>query len=258
MRRPYRPRTTATRMHSGLRTRPDGLRDSIPVLLRRRPDPLGDRELGRVGKRWHQLNEPFTMNDHVGPDSGSCALVVPGGQPIVCSAPHAVHHGRHGSVKLNDANTGGLALALAEHLGGTAIALRRGGLEFGDPNHDHEHPLKDAAAPHVGPGVVFLDLHGMADREHDVIIGIGATPTARSFRLAEQFANAAVRNGIAATVADDDTGFNANGPATMTMWALGRGADALQLEIARNLRSVRADPARRTALLRALVQVFGD
>ena len=227
-------------------------------MFRRRPDPLGDRELGRVGKRWHQLNEPFTMNDHVGPDSGPCTLVLPGELPIVCSAPHAVHHGRHGSVKLNDANTGGLALALAEHLGGTAIALRRGGVEFGDPNHDHEHPLKDAAAPHVGPGVVFLDLHGMADREHDVIIGIGATPTARSFRLAEQFANAAVRNGIAATVADDDTGFNANGPATMTMWALGRGADALQIEIARNLRSVRADPARRTALLRTFVQVVGD
>ena len=90
------------------------------------------------------------------------------------------------------------------------------------------------------------------------IIGIGATPTARSFGLAERFANAAVRNGIAATVADDDTGFNANGPATMTMWALGRGADALQIEIARNLRSGRADPARRTALLRTFVQVVGD
>jgi hypothetical protein len=198
------------------------------------------------------------MNDHVGPGSGPCTMVEPGEAPIVCSAPHAVHHSRHGLVKLNDANTGGLALALAEHLGGTAIALRRGGLDFGDPNHDREHPLKDAAAPHVGPGVVFLDLHGMADREFDVIIGIGATPTARSFGLAERFANAAVRNGIAATVADDDTGFNANGPATMTMWALGRGADALQIEIARNLRSVRADPERRIALLRTFVQVFGD
>jgi hypothetical protein len=239
--------------------RPIGwLRDSDTVLLRRRSDPLGDGALARVGKRWHQLNLPFTLNDHLGPDSGPCTLVVPGERPIVCSAPHAVHHSRHGVVKLNDANTGGLALALAEHLGGSAIALRRGGLEFGDPNHDREHPLKDVAAPLVGPGVVFLDLHGMADRDHDVIIGIGATPTARSFHLAERFANAAVRNGISAAVADDDTGFNANGPATMTMWALGRGADALQIEIARNLRSVRADPERRIAVLRAIVQVFGD
>ncbi len=228
------------------------------VPLRRRSDPLGDRAITRVGKRWHQLDEPFTMNDHTGPDSGSCALVVRGERPIVCSAPHAVHHGRHGTMKLNDANTGGLALALAEHLGGTAIALRRGGLEFGDPNHDREHPLKDAAASLVGPGVVFVDLHGMADRAHDLIIGIGAMPTARSFHLAEQLANVAVRHGLTATVADDDTGFNANGPTTMTMWALGRGADALQIEIARNLRTVRAEPERRAALLRALIHVFGD
>lgn len=234
------------------------LRDSDTVLIRRRSDALGDRALARVGKRWHLLNEPFTMNDHLGPDSGPCTLVMRGERPIVCSAPHAVHHSRHGIVKLNDANTGGLALALAEHLGGSAIALRRGGLEFGDPNHDRVHPLKDLAAPLIGPGVVFLDLHGMTDRNRDVIIGIGATPTARSFHLAERFANAAVRNGIAAAVADDDTGFNANGPATMTMWALGRGADALQIEIARNLRSLRADPERRVALLRTFVQVFGD
>lgn len=228
------------------------------MLMRRRTDPLGDRELTRLGKRWHQLNEPFARNDNLGPDSGSCALVVEGPLPLVCSAPHAVHHGRHGSVKLNDANTGGLALALAHHLGGSAIALRRGGEEFGDPNHDREHPLKDAAAHLVGPGVVFLDLHGMADREHDVIVGIGAAPTARSFRLAERFANIATRNGIVATVADEETGFNANGPATMTMWALDRGADAMQFEIAHNLRTVRAAPERRTALLRSFVQVFGD
>lgn len=219
---------------------------------------MSDRALDRAGKRWHQLNQPFTLNDFVGPDSGPCWTVVGGSKPIVCSAPHAVHHARYGSLKLNDANTGGLALALAEHLGGSAIALRRGGLEFGDPNHDHDHPLKDAAAHLVGPGVTFLDIHGMADREHDVIVGIGATPTKRSFRLAELFVNAATRHGIAAVVADDDTGFNAYGPATMTMWALGRGADALQFEIAHNLRTVRAEPERRTALLRAFTDVFAE
>ena len=227
-------------------------------MLRRRSEPASDRELTRVGKRWYQLNESFTLNEHYGPDSGSCVLVVRGERKIVWSAPHAVHHSRHGLVKLNDANTGGLALALAEHLGGSAVALRRGGLEFGDPNHDESHPLKDAATPLIGPGVVFVDLHGMADREHDLIVGIGAAPTPRSFRLAERFANAAIRNGLAATVADDDTGFNANGPTTMTMWALGRGADALQIEIARNLRSTRADPHRRIALLRSFVHVFGE
>lgn len=223
---------------------------------RRRHDPASDRALARAGKRWHQLNEPFTYNDYTGPDAGPCWTVVERDRPLVCSAPHAVHHARHGTVKLNDANTGGLALALAEHLGGSAVALRRGGLEFGDPNHDAEHPLKDAAAHLVGPGVTLLDLHGMADRDQDVLVGLGATPTKRSFRLAELFVNAADRYGIAAAVADDDTGFNAYGPATMTMWALGLGADALQFEIARNLRSVHADPQRRTALLRAFTEVF--
>jgi hypothetical protein len=42
----------------------------------------------------------------------------------------------------------------------------------------------------------------------------------------------------------------------MTSWALRRGADALQLEIARNLRSVRASVERRAALLHAVVSVF--
>ena len=227
------------------------------MLRRRRPHPTSDHALGRVAKRWHQLNIPFTVNDHVGPGSGPCWLVVERDLPVVWSAPHAVHHGRNGTLKLNDANTGGLALALAEHLGASAVALRRGGLEFGDPNHDVEHPLKDAAAGLVGPGVTFLDLHGMADREHDVIVGLGAAPTKRSFRLAELFVNAAARQGIAATVADDETGFNASGPATMTTWALHRGADALQLEIAHNLRTVRAEPARKVALLRSLAEVFG-
>ena len=227
------------------------------LFRRRRADPLGERTLGRVVADWHRLNDPFTQNDFCGPSSGPVTLVEPGDAPLVCSAPHAVHHARHGAVKLNDANTGGLALALARHLGGSAVALRRGGAGFGDPNHDAEHPLKDAAAPLVGPGVTFLDLHGMADREHDVIIGLGATPTPRSFRRAELFANVAVRLGIAATVADDETGFNAHGPNTMTMWALARGADALQFEIAHNLRTVRGDPERKAALIRAFVVVFG-
>lgn len=214
--------------------------------------------LGRVVAQWHRLNDPFTHNDFLGPTSGECTLVVRGARPLVCSAPHAVHHARHGTIKLNDAYTGGLALALADHLDGSAVALRRGGLEFGDPNHDREHPLKDAAAPLVGPGVTFLDLHGMADREWDVIVGVGATPTRRSFRLAELFANVATRHGIAATVADDDTGFNASGETTMTMWALERGADALQFEIAHDLRTIRADHERKVALLRSFTEVFGD
>ncbi len=226
------------------------------MLFRRRANPLSDRALVRLATDWHRLNEPFTHNNFVGASDGPCWLVVPGSRPIVCSASHAVHHARHGAVKLNDAHTGGLALALAAHRGGSAVALRRGGLEFGDPNHDAAHPLKDAAAPLVGPGVALLDLHGMADRDHDVIVGIGATPTKRSFRLAELFVNTAVRHGIDATVADEGTGFNANGPTTMTMWALGRGADALQFEIAHNLRTVRAARDRKVALLRAFTETF--
>lgn len=228
------------------------------MLLRRRRDDLGsDRELARIARRWHELNQPFTHNDFHGPTDGPCTLVVPGTAPIVCSAPHAVHHARHGAIKLNDANTGGLALALAAHLGGSAVVLRRGGLEFGDPNHDAEHPLKDAAAPLVGRGVTLVDLHGMADREHDVIVGLGASPTKRSFRLAELFANTASRLGIASTVADHETGFNAAGPTTLTTWAQARGADAVQFEIAHNLRTAHAEPERKIALLRAFTVVFG-
>ncbi len=172
------------------------------------------------------------------------------------SAPHAVHHSRNGAIKSNDANTGGLALALADHLDASAIALRRGGHDFGDPNHDLDHPLKVAAESLVRPGVAFADLHGMADRELDVIIGLGAVPTSRSQELAERFVTRARRNGIAAAVADEETGFNGRGPATMTTWAQSRGADALQFEIARNLRSVKAEPERRAALLHTFVEVY--
>lgn len=223
---------------------------------RRDRAPISDRELATVGARWHALNQPFTLNDYMGPAAGSCTLVVEGRHQVVFSAPHAVHHSRNGLHKSNDANTGGLALALAHHLESSAIALRRGGRQFGDPNADLEHPLKDAAAPLVGPGTMFVDLHGMADREHDVIVGLGAVPTPRAFRAAEQFVGAARAQGVSATIADDETGFNARGEATMTTWALRRGADALQLEIARNLRSRRAPAERRGALLRALIVSF--
>lgn len=214
------------------------------------------RDLRRLDARWHALNDPFTLNDHTGPDRGSSVLIEIGRRPLVFSAPHAVHHFRDGQLKTNDANTGGLAIALARQLGGSAIALRRGGHEFGDPNADLDHPLKREAVALVGPGVTLVDVHGMADREHDVIIGLGAAPTVGSGQLAERFVVVAAQHGIVATIADADTGFNAKGATTMTTWASARGASALQLEIARRLRSVKAPPDRRTALLRTFLDVF--
>ncbi|MGB8861459.1 MAG: hypothetical protein WCC60_19540 [Ilumatobacteraceae bacterium] len=217
---------------------------------------IGERDLRRLDARWHALNQPFTLNDHMGPTRGSSVFIEKGARPLVFSAPHAVHHYRHGTLKTNDANTGGLAIALAHHLGGSAVALRRGGPEFGDPNAEADHPLKQEAAPLVSAGVIVADLHGMADREHDVIIGLGAAPTARSRELAERFVFTGERHGVAAIVADEQTGFNARGPATMTSWALTRGAIALQFEIARRLRSVKAPADRRAALLRTFIDVF--
>ena len=202
------------------------------------------------------MNHPFTLNDHVGPTRGPSVLVQKGARPLVFAAPHAVHHSRFGVLKTNDANTGGLAIALAQHLDASAIALRRGGHEHGDPNVDLDHPLKRKAAPLVVPGVIFADLHGMADRDHEVIIGLGSSPTPQATELAERFVAIGQANGIAATIADDETGFNARGPATMTSWAAARGASAMQFEIARRLRSVKSPPERRAALLHTFVTVF--
>lgn len=183
-------------------------------------------------------------------------MVQKGRRALVFAAPHAVHHCRHGVLKTNDANTGGLALALAQHLDASASALRRGGHEHGDPNVDLDHPLKREAAPLVIPGVIFADLHGMADRDHEVIIGLGNSPTPRALELAERFVEVGQGNGVVATIADDETGFNARGAATMTSWASARGASAMQFEIARRLRSVKSPAERRAALLHTFVTVF--
>jgi hypothetical protein len=229
------------------------------LFKRRQPAPSrgGTVNLRSLDAKWHQLNQPFTMNDNLGPAKGSSVMIEPGTRPIVFSAPHAVHHFRRGGLKTNDANTGGLAIALAKHLDATVIALRRGGPDFGDPNADLDHPLKSAAADLVGPDVVFADLHGMADREFDVIIGLGASPTPETRRLAERFVTVGATHKVTATIADAETGFNAKGPATMTTWAATRGATSMQFEIARRLRSVKSPAERRIGLLRTFVEVLG-
>lgn len=229
------------------------------MLFSRRSTPAGatERDLKRVDARWFAHNDQFAVNDNHGPDRGSCVLVRRGGRPLVFCAPHAVHHYRAGALKTNDVRTGGLALALAEHLGGSAVALRRGGTpEFGDPNADLEHPLKTEAAPLVLPGVTLVDVHGMADRAEDVLIGLGPAPTERSHRVAESFVAAGRLHGITAAVADGDSGFGARGPATITAWATGRGALAFQFEIARRLRTAKAPAEQRHALLHTFVDVF--
>lgn len=215
-------------------------------------------ELRRLQRRWHEHDELFVVNGNAGPSDGASVLVHRGPRPLVFTAPHAVDHFRHGRRKSNDARTGGLAIALAEHLDGSVVALRRGGREFGDPNADLDHPLKDEAASLVGPGVTLIDVHGMADREHEVLIGLGPAPTEAAHRLAARFVEAGGRRSVGVRLADHETGFNAKGPATITAWASGRGAVALQLEIARRLRSVMAPAERRAALLQTFVDVFAD
>jgi len=210
-------------------------------------------------RRWAELNEPFASNSNRGPKEGPRWIIEWCG-PLVVSAVHAVDHVRDGRWKATDAGTGGLAMAIAEAVGCSKIAITRSVPMMGDANWDEYHPLKAQLEKlgHVDEHTVFVDLHGMKDGHGaDVIIGCGAgTPESKA--LAQRIAGHLEAAGVATDPDGARRGFGATKAATMTSWAQRQGATAIQVEISRSHRAAQSPDKLKQRLITGLVAALHE
>jgi hypothetical protein len=214
-------------------------------------------EVRRLDRAWRSANRPFELNGTGRPAEGPAFEVSQGARPLVFAAVHAVAHQRGSEVrKRKEANTGGLALALSSYLGGSSAVVYRSDGQL-DANRAQEHPLKDALEGLVGPGVVLVDLHGMSDVHGlDFVVGRGPKPES-SAQIGDLLVDCLRARGFDVDADGAVTGFTARDPGTMTAWAQGHGAVAVQLEIAHRNRSFPTDEDRRLRFLDALT-TFGQ
>ena len=208
----------------------------------------------KIAARWLEFEEVFSQARYEGgspPWPSSIADSVTDQTPglleiagstrprVVVTAPHATNHERHGTTKVADRGTGGLALLLAQMLGCTALVA----LDVpGDANYDKDHLFKDRLAA-LNPGVV-IDLHGMRSRpQSDVDLGTGTGLAPRPVVVALDASDLRVtKNAV----------FDAMRPTTVTSFAQARGIPAIQLEIGAHLRPPSGAPADLARLVTAL------
>jgi hypothetical protein len=210
-------------------------------------------------RRWTELNAPFASNSNRGPKEGQRWIVDWHG-PLAVSAVHAVDHVRDSRWKSADACTGGLAMALSETVGCSKIAVTRSLPMMGDANWDSYHPLKAQLEKlgHIDARTVFIDLHGMKDGHGaDVIIGYGSGSPS-SIALAHRFAAHLEAAKVATDPDGGKRGFGASRATTMTSWAQGLGATAIQVEISRSFRATQSPDKLKQRVITGLVAALHD
>jgi phage replication-related protein YjqB (UPF0714/DUF867 family) len=215
------------------------------------PPRLNDRDLIRDAI---ERETRFSANGYRGTGAPPDCVIMPGNFPILVSAPHAVSHPRHGSLKVADVYTGSLALQLASEFAAPAIALASTGEE--DPNYDETSEYKDllGALAHKHGSKFVLDLHGMArDRPWDLAIG---TANGRSLGARADLREVLVTSLEAAgfcLLIDDPRLFSASNPNTIARWTQAAlRLPAIQLEINRMFRGPAREPGNYSRLFQAL------
>jgi hypothetical protein len=213
----------------------------------------------RLVRQWMELNAPFASNSNRGPKEGPRWIIDWQG-PLAVSAVHAVDHVRDGRWKNTDAGTGGLAMALADIVGCSKVAVTRSLPMMGDANWDEYHPLK-AQLEKLGcidERTVYIDLHGMRDDNGaDVIIGCGNGSPA-SNALARRVASHLEAANVTTDPDGGRRGFGATKRATMTSWAQRQGAAAIQVEISRSYRAAQGADKLKERLITGLVAALRD
>jgi hypothetical protein len=210
---------------------------------------------------WRELNRPYELNDYSGPSHGQLWTFDKGRKPVILTAVHGVRHTRSAAMgKANDANTAGLALALARALKVGCGTVARSDEQL-DVNSDPQHPFKAALLAQLKPaeGSFLVDLHGMTDVHGvDVAVGVGADPDARTIATGERAANLLTKRGLSVDLGGTITKLNGAGPGTMTTWARAAGLVGIQIEVRQGLRSFRSPKPERVRLLAGLIDVVND
>jgi hypothetical protein len=198
---------------------------------------------------WARRELPYRATEHKGTEELDLLRVCGHGTGrYLFTAPHSVRSIRHGVVKQADMGTGGLAEALAELTGSTALTVI--GRQTGDPNWDVElgafkrEVLSRAA-------LVVIDIHGFREeRAEDLILGLGPAPTAAVRALAERLIAVAAAHGL---MARTGAPFDATWPGTITATVQVAGGIALQVEVAGRARRPVTRPQTTAPLLAALL-----
>lgn len=185
-----------------------------------------------VTRQWSMEEPSFAANEYSGEALPGRVRRVTSSNGVYFTAPHAVAHWRETRHKIADVNTGGLALALAAELGAGAIV--QAGAALRDGNWYPEAELKTHLSRELPNARVVLDLHGMRDNYGvDVCLGTGLNQAAAQpviDVLAPAFADVGLRWGV-------NDPFDATPPGTLTNYCHAAGVPAVQLELARSLRT---------------------
>lgn len=216
----------------------------------------GERQVGgtlsaaswaQLVQDWSAFEQQYQRNYYHGSHMPGTVHQAPGTTPVLFSAPHAVGHWRETRMKVADVGTGGLTDILHTLTGASTIVQAGAAIRDGNwyPNAELKRPLARAL-----DGVnAVIDLHGMRDNYGiDVCIGLGALPET-SVDLARILDTTLRKHGIQVAVNDP---FNATHPGTVTSFCQSAGTPAVQLEIARKLRT----PGTRQSL--ALVSALAE
>jgi hypothetical protein len=156
---------------------------------------------------------------------------------------------RRGVEKQADMGTGGLAEALAELTGSTALTVV--GRQTGDPNWDVELGAfkREVLARRE---LVVIDVHGFREeRAEDLILGLGPAPSTAVRDLADRLIAVAAKHGL---VARSGAPFDATWPGTITATVQVAGGTALQVEVAGRARRPTTRPETTAPLLAVLLE----
>ncbi len=198
---------------------------------------------------WASRELPYRATEHRGSDEANLLRICgPGTGRYLFTAPHSIRSIRRGVVKQADMGTGGLAEALAELTGSTAITVV--GRQTGDPNWDVELGAfkREVLARRQ---LVVVDIHGFREeREEDLIIGLGPAPSTAVRELADRLIAIAGERGL---VARSGAPFDATWPGTITATVQVAGGVALQLEVAGRARRPITRPETTAPMLFALL-----
>nr|WP_232541488.1 N-formylglutamate amidohydrolase [Nocardia bovistercoris] len=199
---------------------------------------------------WDLRERKYRANDYYGEGRPAAIDILDGSTGLLVTAPHSLHHFRHGRKKPADRYTGSYAELLHAALDATAV-IPTGPIGRWENWEDRDDPFRHALDRLSTPSTLVVDLHGMSDRHGvDVCLGLGPAPTAASEELAHRLAEELHPYQVSI-----NTPFAATPHYTVTAYVQTRTpADAIQIEMAANIRNPVLHPKRSGDFLGRLIR----
>lgn len=201
-------------------------------------------------RTWDLRERKYRANDYYGAGRPAAVEILDGSARLLLTAPHSLHHFRHGRKKSADRYTGSYAELLHAALDARAV-IPTGPIGSWDTWEDRDDPFRHALDRLCTPSTLVVDLHGMSDSHGvDVCLGLGPAPSTASEDVAHHLAE-----DLRPYRVSIGTPFSATPHYTVTAYVQTRTpADAIQIEMAANIRNPAQDPERSADFLRRLIR----